>query len=532
VADRLAALAAGPPPLAATTIAIRLGGRADAEGTRRYASRFEGQGYTDLGSTRLTVSRLGFGGYRTHDGSSEHRAALRKALCSGVNLIDTSTNYFDGASERLIGGVLRELIDAGELSRDELVVVSKIGYVQGATYELARERESRGAGFPELVKYEEGLWHCIHPEFLEDQLQRSLDRLELETLDFCLLHNPEYFLSDAARRGVPLQKARDEFYRRLQAAFAYLGSQVTEGRLAGYGVSSNTLVSPAHASNATSLARMLAAAHEAAGADHHFQVIQLPLNLLESGAVFERKDGPDGNQTVLEAAQSAGIAVLVNRPLNAFAGGALVRLADAPVQDTDIDFDEQLARVADLELSFRTEIAPQLQPAPDALDPGEYFRLAERLKELQPSLVGLAHWSQVEAQILYTVRTIVMVLDQQLEGGLAARWIDWRDSYLPELEDLLRELRRQAAEKSEALNAILRAAIDPLLPRHRRSESLSRKALWAVASTPGVTCLLNGMRSITYVGDSSGVLGWPKLEATEAVYRAARGALTGLEPTA
>ena len=39
----------------------------------------------------------------------------------------------------------------------------------------------------------EGCWHCLHPEFLQDQLTRSLDRLQLETLDVCLLHNPEYF---------------------------------------------------------------------------------------------------------------------------------------------------------------------------------------------------------------------------------------------------------------------------------------------------------------------------------------------------
>jgi len=530
VADQLAAVASGATPLTATTIAIRLRGRATAQGTARYASRFAGHSHSPLGATGLTVSRLGFGGYRTHDRSAEHRAALSKALRSGINLIDTSTNYFDGASERLIGGVLRELIDAGELSRDEILVVSKIGYVQGATYELARERESRGASFPEMVMYEQGLWHCIHPDFLKDQLQRSLDRLELETLDFCLLHNPEYFLSDAARSGLPLERARDEFYGRLQAAFAYLESRVAEGRLVGYGVSSNTLVAPAADGDATSLTRMLAAAREAGGADHHFHVIQLPLNLLESGAVFERKENPDGKQTVLEAAESAGIAVLVNRPLNAFVGGALVRLADAAVEDTDIDFDEQLARVADLEVNFRAEIAPQLQTAPDALDPGEYFRMAERLKALQSSLVGLAHWSQVETQILYTARTILSVLDRQLEGGLATRWIDWRDSYLPELEDLLHELRRQAGEKSEALNALLSAAIDPLLPQERRAESLSRKALWAVASTAGVTCVLNGMRSVTYVDDSLGVLSWPMWETAEMLYRAARDALTGLEP--
>lgn len=48
-----------------------------------------------------------------------------------------------------------------------------------------------------MVKYGDEIWHCLHPEYLEEQLTLSLDRLGLQTLDVCLLHNPEYFLSDA-----------------------------------------------------------------------------------------------------------------------------------------------------------------------------------------------------------------------------------------------------------------------------------------------------------------------------------------------
>ncbi len=518
-ADVEAQLAAAPlADLQRTTIGERLAGRATPEGTARYAERFTELGFTQLGSTDLRTSRLGFGGYRTHDQAREHREALKAALAAGINLVDTSTNYLDGASERLVGGVLRELIDAEVLARDEMIVISKIGYVQGSNFAQAEERERRGQPFPEMVKYEDELWHCIHPEFLADQLQRSLDRLELETLDFCLLHNPEYFLSDADRRGLSLDAARDEFYRRLQAAFAYLETEVAKGRLMGYGISSNTLASPAMDKDAVSFTRTLAAAR-ASDDDHHFRVVQTPLNLLEPGAAMQRKEGARADRTVLEAAEAEGIAVLANRPLNAYVRGALVRLADVEVGEADIDFEEQLARVADLELMFRAEIAPKLETEPGSLDPAEYFRMAERMGQIQQAVVGLAHWSQIESQVAYAIHAVAAALNRQLDGELAERWNDWRDVYFPEIEDLLRELRRQAAERSQLLNASLKAGIDPLLPEERRSESLSRKALWTLVSTPGVTAVLNGMRSVDYVEDSLGVLGWPALESPLQVYR-------------
>jgi aryl-alcohol dehydrogenase-like predicted oxidoreductase len=273
--------------------------------------------------------RIGFGGYRVDDATPAHRQALERALDRGCTLIDTSTNYTDGGSESLVGTVLAEREAREPGARRRIVTVSKIGYVQGRNLDLAIERERDGKPFPEMVRYMDGCWHCIDPNFLRDQLARSLRRLRAERLDVCLLHNPEYFLSDAAHRdNFDLETARREFYRRVQDAFAFFEEQVRGGVLGAYGVSSNTVVAPADGAETTSLSRFLEAARAAGGAEHHFQVVQWPMNLFEGGAALERNTGPGGDKTALETAREAGLHVLVNRPLNAILEGRLVRLSD------------------------------------------------------------------------------------------------------------------------------------------------------------------------------------------------------------
>ena len=78
-----------------------------------------------LGNTGLTVSRIGFGCYRVDDQTPEHRAALDQALAAGCTLIDTSTNYTDGASERLVGETLGDLQRRDSERRATVTVVSK-----------------------------------------------------------------------------------------------------------------------------------------------------------------------------------------------------------------------------------------------------------------------------------------------------------------------------------------------------------------------------------------------------------------------
>ncbi len=255
---------------------------------------------------------------------------MEKALLGGVNLIDTSTNYTDGSSESCIGSVL------AQKQREELIVVSKVGYVQGQALLLARSREQRGAAFPEMVKYTEGCWHCIHPEFIADQLGRSLGRLQVEKVDVYLLHNPEYFFTDATKRrkGAPLEMLQGKFYDRIRRAFSHLEDEVRRGRIGFYGVSSNTFGGPTSDPEATSLERMWTIAGEVTP-EHHFAVVQLPGNLVESGAMRTR-NSVTGTRTVLDFAREHDLAVLINRPLNAFYREQLIRLADTPVRNPEV----------------------------------------------------------------------------------------------------------------------------------------------------------------------------------------------------
>ncbi len=500
-------------------------GSATPTDTAAYASRFTPIGYAPLGSTGLTTSKVGFGGYRIDDETPAHREALEKALLAGCNLIDSSTNYTDGGSERCVGGVLGALVRAGKLRREEITVVSKIGYVQGTNLTLAQERETAGEPFPEMVKYMDGCWHCIHPDFLSEQLQRALARLQLDTLDVCLLHNPEYFLSDAKRRGRgSLENLREEFYKRLRDAFAFFESQVAGGTIRWYGVSSNTAVSPASDPEATSLSRMLAAAREAGGDDHHFRVLQLPMNLFEAGGILEQNTGPNNQQTVLEAAVEAGIGVLVNRPLNAIMGNRMLRLATFSVEGEPVDLDAQLKTVADLETEWRRQLAPGIKTSAGSLSPNDFFRWADQLQGLPRQLESVEQWQHIEGQmILPQITYLLSALDKNLEGDLEPVWQSWRGRYVDELGKLLAEFRRQASSKSQQQSMAVSAVIDPLLPAERRPESLSRKALSVLASTPGVSCVLNGMRTSAYVDDSLGILSWPPLGEVVPIYQAVQG---------
>ena len=340
-------------------------GYATIDATVDYAGRYAPVSYGYLGNTGLKASQAGFGGYRVSSGVSHHEKALRAAIGSGINLIDTSTNYADGGSETLVGQVLEDLTNKGEVQRDQIIVISKVGYLQGQNFTLSQQRKSDGQPFPDLVEYGEGLEHCIHPEFIEDQLTRSLTRLKLETLDGYLLHNPEYYLGWALKSGLSLEKARSEYYRRIRAAFEYMEKEVAKGRIRFYGISSNTFPAAASDPEFTCLETIWEIA-EAVAADHHFGLVQMPFNLLESGAVLEVNQ-PGGESTLAFAVQK-GLGVLINRPLNAFAGGRLLRLADLP-QTERLDTNALIAKIRQLQKSetqFWRKILPHLN-IPQAL---------------------------------------------------------------------------------------------------------------------------------------------------------------------
>jgi hypothetical protein len=243
------------------------------------------------------------------------------------------------------------------------------------------------------------------------------------------------------------------------------------------------------------------------------------MNLYEAGALVTPNTGVDQHETVLEVAQREGIAILVNRPLNAMPTkkSGVLRLADFPLEGDSVDFERQRQIVAVLEKEYRTKIAPAIQYSGQGMAPADFFTWAVELMRVRPQIQGLEHWEQIEHQMIAPhVNQVVQAVTKHTSGKVAEEWEDWRDRYVPELTTLLRGLRSEAAERSRMKTTAVAAAIDPILPDIRRREPLSRKALWILASTPGVTCVLNGMRSLAYVDNSLAVMGWePMMEAKQ-----------------
>jgi aryl-alcohol dehydrogenase-like predicted oxidoreductase len=59
--------------------------------------------------------------------------------------------------------------------------------------------------------------HCIHPDFLQHQIKKSLKRLNRKWLDGFLIHNPEYYLKSKLT-----EVKKEVYYRRIKQSFELL----------------------------------------------------------------------------------------------------------------------------------------------------------------------------------------------------------------------------------------------------------------------------------------------------------------------
>jgi len=438
-----------------------------------------------LGNTGLRCCPLGFGGYRITQGSSEHRAALARYLELGGNLIDTSANYGLGASELLIGEVLRAA------APDDRIIVTKAGYIQGHHKMTASQH-----AYPDVVKYAPDVWHCIHPRFLSDQLEMSRARLGVERVDVFLLHNPEYYLKDCANRGIDVDHAREVFYRRMETAFEFLESQVRVSRLGWYGISANTFGMPADRSDFVQVSRCLAIA-ESFQSDHHFRVVQLPMNLYEPGGALECNNA---GQSAIDFARSHDLGVLINRPLNAVRQGRLMRLADPPGLDrSGADPETVLSALQSHEEAFANRFDFPLMRG--GMGVGGWLGPVMHQVDSMDAFNTIIRHTLVPA-----VETWMMNADHTLRKQPG--YDEWRRAFGEHLDRLLDGIQETLARKLHEDAGTVRSELTAA-GLSRSEQSLSQLALAVLLGTDGVSCVLNGMRSTDYVDDSMQALGSP-----------------------
>ncbi len=146
--------------------------------------------YTTLGDTGMEVSRLCLGcmSFGSSDwrpwvlDEEESHEVIERAIDLGINFFDTANMYSAGESERVLGNAL-------EGRREESVVATK------AFFQMDEEDPNSGG---------------LSRKAIEQELEHSLDRLGMDTVDLYQIHRWDYdtpieqtlrALDDAVRRG-------------------------------------------------------------------------------------------------------------------------------------------------------------------------------------------------------------------------------------------------------------------------------------------------------------------------------------------
>ena len=296
--------------------------RATAAGTERYRQRFGdrfAEDYFRPFGGALVASSIGIGTYLGECDDADdvtYATALRAALERGINIIDSSVNYRCQRSERTVGLVLRDAITAGVVKRDEVIVCTKGGYIPLDSSAPASRDEylaylQRTFVDTGIVSADDvvGGGHALSPSFLAHQIQLSQTNLGLRTLDVYYLHNPEQQLDS-------VQPAR--FRTILRRAFALLEERVASGDIGCYGCATwNGLRTPPDTRGHLDLGELVSLARDVGGDDHHFRVVQLPVNLAMSEAVRTPTQRLGSRRVVppLQAATELGVSVVASATL-------------------------------------------------------------------------------------------------------------------------------------------------------------------------------------------------------------------------
>ena len=263
----------------------------------------------------LSLSNVGVGTYLGDTDSKTDNLvtnAVKQSIASGINVIDTAINYRSQKAERSVGKAISELIQDKKISRDQVFLSTKNGYVTNdADIQL---------GFWEYVKEEytqKGIvkegditsgYHCMTTTYLSDQLDRSLKNLGLECVDLMYLHN--------AVEGQIKDISKEQFIENLKSVFELYEQKRDEGKIRFYGIATWECFRVSHDNpQYLSLEETVNMAKKIGGDEHGFRFIQLPFNMYYDQALLEKNQTLDSKSvSVLEAAEKLNIGVFTSVP--------------------------------------------------------------------------------------------------------------------------------------------------------------------------------------------------------------------------
>jgi len=263
----------------------------------------------------LTLSNVGIGTYLGNpDQQTDElvKNAVKKSIESGVNVIDTAINYRAQKAERSTGKAISELINEGKISRNEIFICTKNGYVtndgdMNSDFWNYVKNEYVQKGVIKDGDISSG-YHCMTIPYLEDQLHRSLNNLELDCIDLMYLHN--------AVEGQLQDMSREQFVKNLKDVFDFYENKRKEGLIQFYGMATwECFRVPKDNPVYFSLTEIRKLAKQAGGENHGFRFIQLPYNMYLDQAVMVKNQPSNGSEvSILESAKNNNIGVFTSVP--------------------------------------------------------------------------------------------------------------------------------------------------------------------------------------------------------------------------
>ncbi|KAL3659379.1 Voltage-gated potassium channel subunit beta-2 [Phytophthora oleae] len=132
--------------------------------------------YRFLGNSRLLVSKFGLGSWT--DVSELYTPdrwydLMKLAFAHGINFFDNAETYGDGLAEKNMGFAIRQGIDDGVWSREDLVITTKV-FFGAKRFDLAGPHD-RGLSRKHIVEGTKG----------------SLKRLQVDYVDVIFCHQPD-----------------------------------------------------------------------------------------------------------------------------------------------------------------------------------------------------------------------------------------------------------------------------------------------------------------------------------------------------
>jgi aryl-alcohol dehydrogenase-like predicted oxidoreductase len=300
----------------------RLDGYATSAGTKKFAEQAFWKGIPSSHFRNLDglhLSSIGLGTYlgepTTEDDKAVENAVYESISSCAVNVIDTAINYRAMRSERSIGKALLRITKDETVSRDQLFICSKNGYITNdgefPTIDVLDyiHRMYISTGIIKTNDISSG-YNVMNPSYIERCIDKSLVNMHLGTIDLMYIHNAfESWHEDVNK---------EEFMQMLSRVFDVYEKYRSHNKIRYYGMATWTCfrVEPT-SKEYLSLEEVIKLAAKVGGSEHGFRFIQLPYNLAYSEALLLKNQsvGSEKNLNILEAAEMLNVKVFASAPL-------------------------------------------------------------------------------------------------------------------------------------------------------------------------------------------------------------------------